>query len=70
MTKVTELIGSALNKNCLPIGFGPITFRIALVLETTATKTAKDRPGSETIHNYNSGNVASQMIKWANQYQS
>lgn len=51
MTKVAELIGSTLNENCLSIGFGSITFKTALVLETTATKVVKDRPGSATIRN-------------------
>lgn len=47
MMKVTDPIGSTLNKNCVSIGFGSIRFKIALVLDTNVTKMVQDRPGSE-----------------------
>lgn len=47
MAKATNCIGSILNKNCLPTGFGFRSFKVALVSETMATKVIKNRPESE-----------------------
>lgn len=63
MTKVTDSIESTLNKNCVSIGFGSVRSKTALVLETNVTKMVQDRPGSETVSNYNSSSVDSQMCK-------
>lgn len=46
-SKVTDPIGSTLDKNCLPSDFWFRRFKIALVLETTAAEMVKNRPGSE-----------------------